>query len=553
MQTYASRAGDWRKRGHDMRLVCCALTLALLGCAGLSSANLLSAGTLGARIVLKGPVDQKCSESGLRECSSITEGMLLYVEGKPVEGKEYLRVGTIANSPEALKAYAKAISALGTIPGASPYMGPVLDAARFLDMAEGQPAGMPASFQAEVQLQHSGQTESPPNIENHADRVIGGMKVPLQSPVAVKCGAGGVTALCVRAESGPVLLTALNMVGLCNDRAFAMAAESDGDLGAPRWAIAVTAGQPNFAGGKYLVRSGETLFVGLQSPPSSRTSSQCAVTWAGYRVVSLTEPAPTAPLVATSTRTAGPTSAQSEARAPATTTSSASTTETEAIMGGGPPSSLSELPAPSSDTNGALPAVFHAGTSGGSSGQAEDSRHGLLPLTPTESHERPRDSKASPHSSRDRFTVALGAAYSSWTYPGASSVFSNLTLSFEARLFSTESAFNLVVAYSALGTLPNDTPLTTGGALLQNSFLLAPEYSFEGAPLRLGVGAGAGFKLGPRGPPKYQDSTEFGIVLQPYADWLFADHFGLRASYMGALMSNSTSVWSLGLGLLINL
>ena len=91
-------------------------------------------------------------------------------------------------------------------------------------------------------------------------------------------------ALCVRAASGPVVITGLFEVGQCSDRALGMAANPNGDLGSPRWAVSLSPSAPALTGVRLSVRQGEAFFVALQSPPSRKTSPQCAVMWSGVGV-----------------------------------------------------------------------------------------------------------------------------------------------------------------------------------------------------------------------------------------------------------------------------
>src|SRR5260221_141195 len=142
---------------------------ATVACAGMNPSAIRSSTTLGARLMLAEPINQKCAQSGVKNCDDITEGLLLYVESKKEEGTQHLRVAAASNSPDAL-------------------------------------------------------------------------------------------------------------------RSFARASNPGGDLGNPRWAISVGPNGPTLVGLKLPVRPGEALFLALQSPASTQTNPQCAVTWSGYRV-----------------------------------------------------------------------------------------------------------------------------------------------------------------------------------------------------------------------------------------------------------------------------
>ena len=261
------------------------LLTTLVGCADIAPQTLKSAGSLGARLVLKDPVDGKCRDAGLAECADVTEGILLFVERNPSEGKERLRIAAAANSPENLKLFARALVAIGDLPGTASYLGSVLDAARFLDDSETHQ--MPGSRHAGASdsTPRGGRTDSPhaPD-QSEAESLADGMVVPLQNPAAQPCGAGGLTFSCARAVTGPIVLTGLFEMGQCSDGAVAMAAQPGGDLGAPRWAIPLNPTHTAFIGIKLTIHEGEALFIGVQTPPPSKAASQCAVTWTGLKL-----------------------------------------------------------------------------------------------------------------------------------------------------------------------------------------------------------------------------------------------------------------------------
>src|SRR5260221_3143290 len=254
---------------------------ATVACAGMNPSAIRSSTTLGARLMLAEPINQKCAQSGVKNCDDITEGLLLYVESKKEEGTQHLRVAAASNSPDALRSFARAINALGDIPGTGQYMGPLLDAARFLDAPATGSGAVTATFTA------SGAPAPPPSVTPipfEDSRLMAGIATPLQNSTALRCVVGGLNATCVRSASGPIVVTGVFEVGQCKDRAFALASNPGGDLGNPRWAISVGPNGPTLVGLKLPVRPGEALFLALQSPASTQTNPQCAVTWSGYRV-----------------------------------------------------------------------------------------------------------------------------------------------------------------------------------------------------------------------------------------------------------------------------
>lgn len=242
--------------------------------------------------MLKEPVDKRCRDAGLQQCEEITEGVLLYVEEKPADGKEHLRVAVAANSPANRQNFASAITAIGDLPGTAQYMGPVLEAARFLNVpTSGGTGAMQASYTPAEGETASTRGRTAGQLSTDEPAPLEGMATPLQNPAAFRCGAGGVTALCVRAASGPIVITGLFEVGQCNDRALGMAGDPSGDLGSPRWAVSLSPSAPTLTGVRLSVRQGEAFFVALQSPPSRKTSPQCAVMWSGFGVPTAASPA----------------------------------------------------------------------------------------------------------------------------------------------------------------------------------------------------------------------------------------------------------------------
>jgi len=75
----------------------------------------------GASMVLKSPVESKCTSSGLKGCPEMTDGVLLYISGDEAKGKEELSKSASMNSPEKLKQFAMAIKELHKVPGAGSY------------------------------------------------------------------------------------------------------------------------------------------------------------------------------------------------------------------------------------------------------------------------------------------------------------------------------------------------------------------------------------------------------------------------------------------------
>lgn len=190
-----------------MRRFLCALWAGLAGCAGMNPQVLKSAGTLGARLALKDPVAKKCQESGLKHCDEITEGILLYVEAKPADGREHLRVAAAANAPERLQAFSVMISSLGDVPGMAQSMGPVLEAARFLDGSDGAVVVRPAVYTSSDSSRTASEKAGPWRMEERdasdPDSLDGGLSSPGLGGVVMPCAAAGVLGKCVTARADP--------------------------------------------------------------------------------------------------------------------------------------------------------------------------------------------------------------------------------------------------------------------------------------------------------------------------------------------------------------
>lgn len=81
-----------------------------VGCAGVS-----------VQAVIKTPLDDKCGQAGLQGCPELGEGILLYIEGDEVKGKEMVLRAAGANTPANIKKFAKQLKQLNSIPGVGPY------------------------------------------------------------------------------------------------------------------------------------------------------------------------------------------------------------------------------------------------------------------------------------------------------------------------------------------------------------------------------------------------------------------------------------------------
>jgi len=90
-------------------------TLGFAACAGRASA----------RLVPEQPVAEQCTSAGLDGCPELTEGVLLYVEGKAAEGTAKIEEGARENEPDKLREFASTVEKVTSLPGISSYAGQV--------------------------------------------------------------------------------------------------------------------------------------------------------------------------------------------------------------------------------------------------------------------------------------------------------------------------------------------------------------------------------------------------------------------------------------------
>jgi len=79
----------------------------------------LLAGCATTRVALEKPVAGRCESSGLEDCTAITEGVIMYVEGDQRLAYQKLHIAAGANEPDDVIAFAHALKTLNTEPGAA--------------------------------------------------------------------------------------------------------------------------------------------------------------------------------------------------------------------------------------------------------------------------------------------------------------------------------------------------------------------------------------------------------------------------------------------------
>jgi hypothetical protein len=293
---------------------------ALLGCIAL----ITGCTHLTANAVLKAPVTDKCTSTGLKGCPELVDGMLLYAQGDEVSGQRKLREGIAQNSPEDVKRYAKTLLELSGLPGAKEFAGPVVEVASFLASqadAAGPPEATPAAVAVAANVASSQQpdryalheanrtrstTKAEPqeplefdapvsataqrdrsevllysiNAASDPTRMITDSSSPATALVAIPCMIGDLAAKCVKLKAGPLVVTDVVALTGCPDSLFMGSGPETGSNGL-RWLIEA---QPTaVTGARLLVRGNEWLYAAVR--PKGKEYSRdprCVVTWSAF-------------------------------------------------------------------------------------------------------------------------------------------------------------------------------------------------------------------------------------------------------------------------------
>ena len=238
--------------------------LAFARACGLVSVAMLSG--CGASALLQAPVEDQCKSTGLQGCRELTEGTLAFVEGDKKKGAEMLGKGAAQNSPKELKQFAEAISALGSIPGVSAYMQPVLEVAAILKGEKELPG-------VELPAQRSA---SKPAGEAADGRFTSAKIFPARAERRFAC-AGDDGSACVRSKNGPFLVTDVSVTRECGDGAMVFSADPGSpDLSAARWIVS-----GSISNGKWFVPDGDMLVVAVKSRAGEPADALrgCAISW----------------------------------------------------------------------------------------------------------------------------------------------------------------------------------------------------------------------------------------------------------------------------------
>ena len=180
-------------------------------------------GCSAAKVVLKAPIDDRCSATGLRGCPDITDGMLLYVEGDKAGAVRKLLVGAAQNSPADLQKLAKALDDLKTLPGAESYVA-ALDEAVSLMVEQAGPI-TPSQSNSAPQKSNQEEQETPDSLDQPLRTVVTADTDPRQVTTVVASGVhsgpkigwcadlAGEPAACRGTARGPLFLTDVESLG----------------------------------------------------------------------------------------------------------------------------------------------------------------------------------------------------------------------------------------------------------------------------------------------------------------------------------------------------
>jgi hypothetical protein len=239
----------------------------------------------GVSLILKAPVTDQCEETGLKGCEEMSEGVLLVVEGDKPRGLKKIGKGAAKNAPAELKKFAQALKLLGSIPGVSQYMGPVLEVAAYLEESPGNGSigdSAPKEGAAAVaSSERSKATLSLPKYltvrtaDTDAYRRRTATVYPSNDERTGPCGkfSGSPLSSCARVAAGPAVITDL-IPSSAECGMSAVARDSLDDREEPRWTIPLAGA---IHGAQLFVAAGDSLFLNIDA-----ASESCAVVWSAF-------------------------------------------------------------------------------------------------------------------------------------------------------------------------------------------------------------------------------------------------------------------------------
>lgn len=266
-------------RGRAPSLI---VSLLLGGCAATSA--------LGGSALLKAPVEKECARYGLQGCPELVEGVVLYLDGDEEVAAQQLKRAASKNVPADVKRFAGAISAVlpaktggpivailtgqeapakpGTRAGADR-----VASAETVDERLASLGGPLSTLPSAERLQLSIAAQSDPR------RMTTESVTPLRAADKALCEIGGSKAVCVRLESGPLVVTDAMTPSACKEELIIGATNADGRVS---WLVPTNA--PGFHGARFFVRPSQWVVVAARSETlDDPGDEQCYVTWAAFK------------------------------------------------------------------------------------------------------------------------------------------------------------------------------------------------------------------------------------------------------------------------------
>ena len=260
----------------------------------LAMVMLASSACGGTSMVLKSPVEDKCTESGLRGCPELTDGVLLYVDGDKEKAKTKIRAGVAANTPARVREFATTLKTLVSLPGVSSYSGPILEIATLLASEAGT---APARDFAPIEERSVSKGSEPRASDRRASTAEGEAAATKTTTVIVRASAkmvycrpfAGIApeatvgeSVCAPIAMGPLVITDLHAGPGCANEVFVLA----GTAHEPRWFVVSPASAPlAIHGARFELQDGEALIAGQRAPAADllKKDGSCGITWSGVK------------------------------------------------------------------------------------------------------------------------------------------------------------------------------------------------------------------------------------------------------------------------------
>jgi hypothetical protein len=280
---------------------------------------------MGARYVLEKPIADKCSGTGLRGCSELTDGILLYVEGDRSGASRRIVSAAAANEPDDVRAFAERLRTISRLPGTESFSAPLKDVIDLLANAPADnpvarramtkrrgPVAMPSAdeeTEADVASRSNGQVANdahrivpakhvvpkPPSDPPHPDAFDfthwhTESTVPMVNVSGRPCAPGGAftpfvdgtKGRCVRLLRGPLVVTDLHAPGGCSADMFVVG----GNLSEPRWMMNVPANSAlHVSNAVLLVGEHDYMVIGTMASSESKLKGdiRCSITWTAWK------------------------------------------------------------------------------------------------------------------------------------------------------------------------------------------------------------------------------------------------------------------------------